>query len=516
VGFLAFQPANWSIRFPLALSEHRMAAIDSIEQRQSEPLHQWFYLIGEEHFGPVSNDQLRAMLRSGKLTRETFVFREGLTAWIPISECPDVEAPAVCSKSLFLWWPETVTGSALLTTAVFCLLFGMWAGAGEFLNGVFSSAVVYSLTMGSRVGLILLLNVARCTSKLALNKPARVALRQPALIWGWAVGILLGSVLFMTLGEMGENTAIKLTGVTFLLLGVVGFGRWFLRRHFAVNQSGARHANDETSQHTEAGSTGVGFSSVGNAASKVGSTFGAWPWRKIGWGVGIFCVAICTLWLAAWIVAEVSAVQANRQAELRRQAEEQRLAEEQRQQAANPEMRRQTLQAWRQIQTVEASLSELYRQQATPETLFSKRAYLFTQVDLDQADPLLVQWVRDSIANANGFLGVLEQVAAEQKKAREFNQGAETFFRVLGTIAGAMANNDRSAQDNIQVGQVAGDLVGKGSSLLINSATTSEIERNYGPQFGTLNATRNKLAQQRKELGAYLSQKYGANLLDAN
>ena len=40
------------------------------------------YLIGEEHFGPIGTENLRKAIASGQLSKETHVFRDGLSAWL--------------------------------------------------------------------------------------------------------------------------------------------------------------------------------------------------------------------------------------------------------------------------------------------------------------------------------------------------------------------------------------------------------------------------------------------------
>jgi hypothetical protein len=41
----------------------------------------WFYSLDGQQNGPVSDDQLDELLRSGKINRDTHVWREGMTDW---------------------------------------------------------------------------------------------------------------------------------------------------------------------------------------------------------------------------------------------------------------------------------------------------------------------------------------------------------------------------------------------------------------------------------------------------
>lgn len=54
----------------------------------------WFYAQGDSTGGPVSEDQLRGLLTSGTLPPDALVWREGLTTWLPASECPPLLQPS--------------------------------------------------------------------------------------------------------------------------------------------------------------------------------------------------------------------------------------------------------------------------------------------------------------------------------------------------------------------------------------------------------------------------------------
>lgn len=49
---------------------------------------QWFFCNGDERQGPVSSEQLRALARSGVITPDTLVWKEGFPDWRPASEIP--------------------------------------------------------------------------------------------------------------------------------------------------------------------------------------------------------------------------------------------------------------------------------------------------------------------------------------------------------------------------------------------------------------------------------------------
>jgi hypothetical protein len=53
----------------------------------------WFYSEGGKQLGPVTIDVLRAGLEGGRLKQTDFVWREGMSEWLPISRIPELGAP---------------------------------------------------------------------------------------------------------------------------------------------------------------------------------------------------------------------------------------------------------------------------------------------------------------------------------------------------------------------------------------------------------------------------------------
>jgi uncharacterized RDD family membrane protein YckC len=54
---------------------------------------QWYYTEGGRQHGPIPEDVLCSMLDSGKITRETPVWRVGLPAWRKMGELPPEQSP---------------------------------------------------------------------------------------------------------------------------------------------------------------------------------------------------------------------------------------------------------------------------------------------------------------------------------------------------------------------------------------------------------------------------------------
>ncbi len=55
----------------------------------------WFYVVGDQQAGPVSDAELDALFRSGKINQNTQVWREGMTAWQPLSTARPITSPSV-------------------------------------------------------------------------------------------------------------------------------------------------------------------------------------------------------------------------------------------------------------------------------------------------------------------------------------------------------------------------------------------------------------------------------------
>ncbi|MBI5802206.1 MAG: DUF4339 domain-containing protein [Verrucomicrobia bacterium] len=77
----------------------------------------WFYAIGQQQQGPVTEDQLQALVKDGVVTADTLVWREGMANWQP---CRNV-APATVAL------PPAVPGAA--TAAAFAV--GAGGGLSE-------------------------------------------------------------------------------------------------------------------------------------------------------------------------------------------------------------------------------------------------------------------------------------------------------------------------------------------------------------------------------------------------
>jgi len=43
----------------------------------------WYYAVGSQQQGPVTEDQLQGLIKDGVVTGDTLVWREGMANWLP-------------------------------------------------------------------------------------------------------------------------------------------------------------------------------------------------------------------------------------------------------------------------------------------------------------------------------------------------------------------------------------------------------------------------------------------------
>lgn len=69
----------------------------------------WFYADGGNQKGPVSDSELDELLRSGKISPNTLVWREGMTHWQPLNTCRAVgQSGVVCVECGKAFPPEQI------------------------------------------------------------------------------------------------------------------------------------------------------------------------------------------------------------------------------------------------------------------------------------------------------------------------------------------------------------------------------------------------------------------------
>jgi hypothetical protein len=188
--------------------EHENTATTAHAANEGKPGCQWYYLLGEEHFGPINTENLVKAIASGQLSKETHVFREGLSEWVHASQCPELcAAPSVKLPSApgglphhstpkpawVLWWPCSLLGNILLSGPIAWLLV-------YFCNGTFETVLLIILTfyvsfLLGRVCTALVRNRIAGLPLLAFASIRTLAHRRQ-LPQGIALGSLLASLVF--------------------------------------------------------------------------------------------------------------------------------------------------------------------------------------------------------------------------------------------------------------------------------------------------------------------------------
>ncbi|MGO8489894.1 RDD family protein [Rhizobium ruizarguesonis] len=60
----------------------------------------WYYAVGQEHRGPISEEELRDLIKQGQLTKETLLWQEGMSTWQRASELPELSAAFIAPPPL--------------------------------------------------------------------------------------------------------------------------------------------------------------------------------------------------------------------------------------------------------------------------------------------------------------------------------------------------------------------------------------------------------------------------------
>ncbi|QQL45318.1 CD225/dispanin family protein [Sulfuriroseicoccus oceanibius] len=55
---------------------------------------QWYYTENGTQQGPVSGEQMTALIQSGRINSQSLVWREGMANWLPVAQVPELSAHA--------------------------------------------------------------------------------------------------------------------------------------------------------------------------------------------------------------------------------------------------------------------------------------------------------------------------------------------------------------------------------------------------------------------------------------
>ena len=145
----------------------------------------WFYAVGQQQQGPVTEEQLQALVKDRVVTGDTKVWREGMADWQPYSVVSGGAAP-----------PAGAPGAA---GTVLCAECGK-ALSQKMQEGAVTTGALDYATFGSRFG-------AKIFDSLILM----------------VVNVGLGVVVGMAIGGGGGEPSLAVIGLTMLVQVVINF-----------------------------------------------------------------------------------------------------------------------------------------------------------------------------------------------------------------------------------------------------------------------------------------------------
>lgn len=70
----------------------------SMQGMTGNPLLSYFVVVDGAQAGPLTEQELETLIRGGKVTGESLVWRNGITAWVAASSLPDVNRLLLLNK----------------------------------------------------------------------------------------------------------------------------------------------------------------------------------------------------------------------------------------------------------------------------------------------------------------------------------------------------------------------------------------------------------------------------------
>ena len=153
----------------------------------------WWYADGENRNGPVSPEQLDALLQAGTISLSTLVWHEGRLTWRPLEEVPELadgrSAPPAHDEPAFMRQDrlrERTGGALLWTTAIVLAVLSVWFGLAFHLPE--KASLAYALGVG--LGALLLPGVAVAIFSLWSDYPSQ---RKNLIVFVSSCAVLLAT-----------------------------------------------------------------------------------------------------------------------------------------------------------------------------------------------------------------------------------------------------------------------------------------------------------------------------------
>lgn len=184
-------------------------------------------------------------------------------------------------------------------------------------------------------------------------------------------------------------------------------------------------------------------------------------------------------------------------------------------QRLDPNLRQATKKAWRDIQVAEIQAAS---GNPDPLTYFNQIALNYSQIDADDADPELKDYLLKRVDAAKAARAVLENVLQELQKNEADRNDVANIGQVFGALIGGLASSPKdsniSVDSGMQLGQFLGDLTGSvaGQALISDKDVLSK----YADALRSSGNAYDQLGRERIQLGRKLGKKYDIQLLDAS
>jgi len=181
-------------------------------------------------------------------------------------------------------------------------------------------------------------------------------------------------------------------------------------------------------------------------------------------------------------------------------------------QARDPVMRQRTKEAWQQIQSLEVAIAQ---QGGNPGT----RAYLYSQLNLQQVDPKVVSHVV-SVVNASREYHQLQEtisseVSAKSRGRAEAAQAVQLFGGLLGLVASGESRSLSEVERNLSAGLASGGFVGNAMSSFQENSMWNDIKNKYGQRIDVYENGIKQFANDRVTLAGELTKKYQEPFMSA-
>lgn len=73
----------------------------------------WYYAIGSQRVGPVTDYELRSLIESGQVRPDMLVWRKGMGQWAPAMRVPELELSLAAGHAARATAPPTVPGAVM-------------------------------------------------------------------------------------------------------------------------------------------------------------------------------------------------------------------------------------------------------------------------------------------------------------------------------------------------------------------------------------------------------------------